>query len=125
VFRKVVGKSEKKHQSRILVRVKALTLHANTHPIVHLHLVSPDRFMEFIFQSENPKKAREFLSQSSYGNKRSALLYMYCIHNGVGYSTKMKTKLTDMMKCFFQQIMQHPIGTSGTTSTTTYLREKK
>jgi hypothetical protein len=61
VFEQEENESARKFLSCSLSCVKNLLQNANTHPIVRLSLVTPNRFMQYIFSLENPRKPNCYL----------------------------------------------------------------
>jgi hypothetical protein len=86
LYAQVDGESEQKYWSRFLQGICDLLRDGNSNPVVHLHLINPPRFMQYIFQLQNKKRPNAYLSKSSYGNQRSSLHHLFCVQNRTGFA---------------------------------------
>jgi hypothetical protein len=103
------SESARKFRSRILFVTKDLLRNSNTNPVVLLHKVNAPRYMEYIFHLKNKKRPSCYLSKSSYGNQRSALVHLFRMHDRLGMKEDMKNELGGMFNSFFRRITKHPI----------------
>jgi hypothetical protein len=98
----------RRFRSRVITVVKDLLRNSDSNPIVFLQLVTAPRYMEYIFQLQNKKRPNCYLSKSSYGNQRSALVHLFRMHNRLGMQQDMKNELGGMFNSFFRRITKFP-----------------
>ena len=77
-----------------------------SHPIVHLDMITPIKFMEYIRSAHSCHTSGQ-LSKSAFGNKRSALNHLFRFHNQVGYSPDFRAELKNLFKGFNRILAQH------------------
>lgn len=84
-----------------------LLLEASEMPLMHLDLITPGEFMEYIDQLRH-YHTKKRLSKSAYGNKRSALNDLFRWHhtNNRSFSPAFASELRDLYKGFFRILTQ-------------------
>jgi hypothetical protein len=73
-------------RARRLNSMILLIRNAGTNPILHMTRVYASDYMHYLVKVKQKSDNTNFLSPSSYGNKRSALFHLFRVHNRAGYS---------------------------------------
>jgi hypothetical protein len=84
---------------------------AATNALVHLNLVTPDRFMEYLEEQRHSKSGMR-LSSSAYGNKRSALGDLFRRH-GVNPTPEFEKTLSTLFKGFLRCVTSERVEGQG------------
>jgi hypothetical protein len=70
-------------------------------PVMVLESITAAGFMQYLQALRHPVTGAR-LSKSAYGNKRSALFHMFCLHTGMGFPKEFEHELGNLMKGFFR-----------------------
>jgi hypothetical protein len=105
IFEQREGESMAVHRKRKVAEVTNLIENSFTNPILHLHLVTPSRYMHYLIHDvPNTRNPGTWLSPSSYGNKRSAFNHLFRLHNRTGFPAAFNAELGILMRGFKRQI---------------------
>ena len=72
-------------------------------PIQHLQNITPDWYMEYIFQMRGRNK--QYLSISSCDNKCSALYHLFLLHNRMGFLPDFDNHLSNLFCGFNRDVV--------------------
>ena len=70
-------------------------------PVMNIDKISAQGFMCYLQGLRHPA-SQERLSNSLYGNKRSALFNLFRLHNGLGFPKPFEQELGNLMKGFYR-----------------------
>jgi hypothetical protein len=84
------------HRLRMTTSVTELIRNAGTNPWLHMHLMTASEYMSYLVKVRKKDADGNFLSNSSYGNKRSALYHLFRVHNQTGYSEVFRRELANL-----------------------------
>lgn len=107
LLRQEDGEKQRNYRARALFDLKKLLRGAVDTPIVHIDLILPRRYFEFILTLRNKRKGNQYLGKSAYGNRRAALYHLFRAHNLVGYSYEFGIELTNLFKGCFRHLAKN------------------
>jgi hypothetical protein len=114
IFEQREGESMAVHRKRKVAEITNLIENSFTHPILHLHLVTPSRYMHYLIHDvPNTRNPGTWLSPSSYGNKRSAFNHLFRLHNRTGFPAAFNAELGILMRGFKRQIAKEGNNRGG------------
>lgn len=100
-----VGEGVRAHTGRVKKKFESMLRNAREKPVVYLHRITADEFMEYVSSLRN-QSTGDYLSKSAYGSRRSALFHLFRLHNNLGFSEAFKLDLKNLYKGFFRLITQ-------------------
>ena len=103
------GETARDYNARVRVLIGLILREAQEKPLPKLDIIKPEDFMEYVAPLRN-KKTLEFLSQSSYGNRRAAFNHIFRSHNGTGFPPIFQLRLAILYKGFYRHIAQQEGG---------------
>lgn len=93
------------YRTRKSIAMKSLLRDAFVTNVVRIAAITPSRYMDYIL-SITGSGTVQYLSKSSYGNKRSALFHLFRMHNRTGYGAQFGLELTNLFRGFFRSLTQ-------------------
>jgi hypothetical protein len=97
------GEKQRAFRSRVRPLLQQLLRSAEETPIINIHLITPRRYMEYVLTIRHHRTGK-YLSQSGYGNRRSALFHLFRLHNRVGFNDSFRLELTNQYKGLFREM---------------------
>ena len=88
-------------------RFKGILRSANTEALVYLPEITADIFMEYLATLRNTR-TNNYLSRSSYSNKRSSLYHLFRCQTGDGFSDLFEKQLSDLFNGFYRVLTTLP-----------------
>lgn len=100
------GRDAKFVVSKTKERFKSFLRNACNVPLIDFEYLKPPVYMSFVITLR--KRDGNYLSKSSYGQKRSSLGHLFRCHNNVGFEEKYKNELAHLFNGFFRQLAATP-----------------